>query len=98
MTRTETRVPTENAGRYIAQLCKHWSHKLQVESNDRSARIIMPSGAVTRLEAEADSLGISIEAADGDTLAVTKDVVASHLDRFAFREAPLPFEWRDSAA
>ncbi|MGQ7355331.1 DUF2218 domain-containing protein [Clostridium perfringens] len=24
-----------------------------------------------------------------------REVVASHLDRFAFREAPLTFDWRE---
>jgi hypothetical protein len=29
----------------------------------------------------------------GETLERLKGVVASHLGRFAFREAPLPFNW-----
>jgi uncharacterized protein len=29
----------------------------------------------------------------GETLERMKGVVASHLDRFAFRELPLPFNW-----
>jgi uncharacterized protein len=29
----------------------------------------------------------------GETLERMKGLVASHLDRFAFRQAPLPFNW-----
>jgi hypothetical protein len=32
--------------------------------------------------------------ADGD-VARMREVVSSHLDRFAFREAPLTFDWRE---
>jgi hypothetical protein len=39
------------------------------------------------------ALLVSIETADGETLEHMKGVVASHLDGFAFREAPLPFNW-----
>ncbi len=36
-------------------------------------------------------LMVAVEAEE--TLQRTKGVVASHLDRFAFREAPLAFDW-----
>jgi hypothetical protein len=36
---------------------------------------------------------ITVEAADEATVERTEGVVARHLDRFAFREAPLPFAW-----
>ena len=29
--RSESRVPTANASRYLQRLCKHWSHKFPVE-------------------------------------------------------------------
>ena len=32
---------------------------------------------------------------DGEDVARMREVVASHLDRFAFREAPLTFDWRE---
>jgi hypothetical protein len=87
-------VPTTHASRYLQQLCKHWSHKLTVEFDATHGTIRFPSGAVTTLDATPDALTVAISASDVETLAQMKRVVAEHLDRFAFREAPLPFDWR----
>jgi uncharacterized protein len=45
------------------------------------------------MEASADALPVSIETDDTESVERLKEIVANHLDRFAFREAPLPFEW-----
>jgi uncharacterized protein len=45
------------------------------------------------MEASADALLVTIETDDTKSVEQLKEVVANHLDRFAFREAPLPFEW-----
>lgn len=85
--------PTTHASRYLQQLAKHWSHKLEVEFTPVHATIRFPSGAVATLEAGEEALTSTIEAPDAETLTRMKMVVAEHLDRFAFREAPLPFAW-----
>jgi uncharacterized protein len=85
--------PTTHASRYLQQLAKHWSHKLEVEFTPVHATIRFPSGAVATLDAAEEALTSTIEAPDAETLARMKQVVAEHLDRFAFREAPLPFAW-----
>ena len=36
---------------------------------------------------------VTIEAREEKTVERMKGVLASHLDRFAFREAPLSFDW-----
>ena len=41
----------------------------------------------------ADALQVTIEGEKGEEVERMKGVVASHLDRFAFREAPLRFDW-----
>ena len=87
-------VPTNFGSRYLQQLAKHWSHKLEVEFDPAHATIRFPSGAVAVLDADDSALTARIDAPDAETLERMKDVVASHLDRFAFREAPLPFLWR----
>jgi uncharacterized protein len=85
-------VPTANAGKYLQQLCKHWSHRLEVELSDRKGVVRFPS-AVATLEAGEDALAVTIEAGGSEEVERLKGVVASHLDRFAFREAPLRFDW-----
>jgi uncharacterized protein len=39
------RVPTESASRYLQQLCKHWSHNLQVEFTPEAGTVIFPRNA-----------------------------------------------------
>lgn len=91
--RAACRVATREGARYVEQLAKHWSHKLKVERTGEAARITLPSEAVVTLRPEAEALAISVEAADGETLAEAQGVVAAHLDRFAFREGPLSYNW-----
>ncbi|MDH7638896.1 DUF2218 domain-containing protein [Sphingomonas oryzagri] len=93
MLSTTAITPTAHASRYLQQLAKHWSHKLEVEFTPLHATIRFPSGVVATLDAGEEALTSTIEAADAETLERMKQVVADHLDRFAFREAPLPFPW-----
>jgi uncharacterized protein len=85
-------VPTANAAKYVQQLCKHWSHRLEVDLSDRKGVVRFPD-AVATLEAGEAALLVTIEGEQSETVERMKGVVASHLDRFAFREAPLPFDW-----
>ncbi len=93
MARETARVPTGNGVRYLQQLCKHWSHKLDVQLSDDEGIVRFPN-AVATMKAHPDSLAVTLEAEDEEALQRMKSVVASHLDRFAFREAPLPFDWQ----
>jgi hypothetical protein len=85
--------PTAHACRYLQQLAKHWAHKLEVEFTPEQATIRFPNGTVTTLDAAPEALTSTIDAPDAETLERMKSVIAEHLDRFAFREAPLPFSW-----
>ena len=90
---TETaRVPTTNGAKYLQQLCKHWSHRLEVELSGDTGTVRFPD-AMARMTADADALTVTVEAAGEATVERMKSVVARHLDRFAFHEAPLPFAW-----
>jgi hypothetical protein len=88
-------VPTANGGKYMQQLCKHWSHKLEVDLSEERGVVKFPA-AVATFEPAADALLVTIEGEEGEAVERMKGVVASHLDRFAFREAPLPFDWKGS--
>jgi len=85
-------VPTANAAKYVQQLCKHWSHRLEVDLSDQKGVVRFPA-AVVKLEAGPDALKVAIEGEGSEEVERLKGVVASHLDRFAFREAPLRFDW-----
>lgn len=89
---SHARVATPWAARYMTQLAKHWSHRFEVRYDAASALFPLPLGTC-RMTAHSDGLDITIEAADHDDLARLEDVVASHLDRFAFREGALRYGW-----
>ena len=100
-------VPTTNGSRYLQQLCKHWAHNLEVEFTPERGTIVFPpdargadwpgEGRVTMV-AHPGTLECRIDASVHEQLEGLKGVLASHLDRFAFREAPLAFDWRDAPA
>lgn len=87
-------VPTENASRYLQQLCKHWAHKMEVTFTPDEGTINFPNGAVLALDARADALALQLDVPAEDELERMQGVVSSHLDRFAFREAPMRFDWQ----
>lgn len=98
------RVPTANASRYLQQLCKHWSHNLAVEFTPEAGTVTFPKDARgadwpgdarLTLAATADALECRLDASAPEQLAALQGVVERHLDRFAFREAPLAFDWRE---
>jgi len=98
------RVPTGNGSRYLQQLCKHWSHSLVVDFTAEKGSVVFPrdsrgadwpAAATLALQANKDCLECRIEASAEGQREALKDVVARHLDRFAFREAPLRFDWQD---
>ncbi|AUW58142.1 DUF2218 domain-containing protein [Sphingobium sp. SCG-1] len=93
MAQATATVPTENGSKYLQQLCKHWSHKLTVEFDAQKGTVTFPN-AVATMEAQPASLLVTVEAPEAETVERMKGVVADHLNRFAFREAPLPFDWQ----
>lgn len=97
------RVPTANASKYLQQLCKHWQHNLQVEFTPENGTVIFPrdargaeypGDAAVHFDVVESGLEVRIDASCAEQLDALKGAVARHLDRFAFREAPLPFDWR----
>ena len=98
-------VPTSNGSRYLQQLCKHWAHNMSVEFDTERGRVTFPrdargadwpGDAIFTMIAGAETLDCRIEASSPGHLAALKGAVERHLDRFAFREAPLTFDWRDA--
>jgi hypothetical protein len=91
------RTNTASGSKYLQQLCKHWGHRFEVEFSKTRGEVRFPS-AIATLEASADALRVTLETEDAEAVERLKETVAKHLDRFAFREAPLPFEWSATEA
>lgn len=83
---SETRIPTTSASKYLQQLCKHWSHKFEVEFSPEKGRVPFAADRACDFAATADTLTLRVEANDEETLSRTERVVIDHLKRFAFRE------------
>jgi uncharacterized protein len=98
MIKTFAAVPTASASKYLQQLCKHWSHKLDVSFTPEAGTVRFPSQAVATMTAHTDHLLVSVETLQADQMEQMQGVVARHLDRFAFREAPLAFAWQAETA
>jgi len=86
-------VETENASRYLQQLCKHWGHKFTVDFTPAKGHIDLGEGRLVYMEASPTALTVEVEAGE---LARMEQVVADHILRFAFREE-LAFEWKPVA-
>ena len=100
-------VPTTSGSRYLQQLCKHWAHNMAVDFTPEKGTVVFPKDArgadwpadgLLTMTAGAEALTVRIDASSPGHLEGLKGAVARHLDRFAFREAPLPFDWVDAAA
>lgn len=81
------RVATTSPGRYLGQLCKHFAHKIPATHDAETGRIEFSIG-ICELAVEKDVLVMKVSAANDDELAQMEDVIARHLERFAFREPP----------
>ena len=95
--------PTAHASKYLQQLCKHWQHNLAVEFTPEHGTVTFPKDArgatwagdaLVTFDAGPDALSVRIDASSDEHVEAMKGVVARHLDRFAFREAPLAFNWQ----
>ena len=86
-------VPTASASRYLQQLCKHWSHKFEVKFDPKQGHVALPIGPLD-LTATDDTLLISAALNEGGDPERAKLVIADHLNRFAFREGELVFDWQ----
>jgi len=88
---TDAIVATEHARRYLQQLCKHFAHKIPAHHTTEAGRISFPAG-ICNLSAAENRLTLGLDAETAEDLDRLKEVVASHLARFAFRET-LDISW-----
>jgi hypothetical protein len=86
------------ASRYLGQLCKHFEHKLPATYDEgfRHGRIEFPFGTCVLAAEAPDALVMTATAATAEDLERLENVVARHLERFAFRET-FTIDWQSLA-
>lgn len=89
-----TQVPTEKASRYMQQLCKHWAHKMEVDFDAERGTVNFPTARLDMAATE-DGLSLTLAPTGDEDIARLKSVVEDHLNRFAFREGELVYDWQE---
>mgnify|MGYP000122467701 FL=1 len=89
--------PCEKPERYIQQLVSHWGHKFATSYDEGDGMGVFPFSEHTNcvMTALEHGIAITLTTADAEENVRMRDVVEKHIDRFAFREAPLTYEWKD---
>jgi len=88
----------EKPERYIQQLVSHWGHKFTTSYDAGDGMGVFPFSEHTNvvMTAREHGIGITLTTADHDENVRMRGVVERHIDRFAFREAPLAYEWKET--
>ncbi|MFC5584568.1 DUF2218 domain-containing protein [Nitratireductor kimnyeongensis] len=87
MMQSKAVVTTENASKYLQQLCKHFAHKVSVDFDTSRGKVGFPFGDCT-MSADEAALTIECTAKTDEELARAQNVIDDHLTRFAWREKP----------
>jgi hypothetical protein len=82
--------------RYIQQLVSHWGHKFATSYEDGVGAFPFSDVTSVVMMARPGGIGITLTTADHEENVRMRGVVEKHIDRFAFREAPLNYEWKES--
>jgi hypothetical protein len=87
----------EKPERYIQQLVSHWGHKYATSYDEGDGMGVFPFSEHTNcvMTARPGGIGITLTTADAEENLHMRGVVERHIDRFAFREAPLAYEWTE---
>ena len=83
---------TENASKYLQQLCKHFGHKIEVEYSSTKGACHFEFGTA-KMSADDVGLTVQIVLADSAKLDQAHMVIDKHLERFAFREGFETMNW-----
>ena len=93
MMKSEARIATASASRYLQQVCKHWSHKFKVDFTPEAGEIVFTDGRVCAMRASPTELVCIAEAASLEALDRLQGVIVEHVKRFAFRESLDDVAW-----
>lgn len=92
MPNTNVTINTEHASKYLQQLCKHFSHKVDVDFDANRGAVAFAPGPCT-MTADGTSLHIHCHSSEDQGILVLQSVIESHLAKFAWREE-FEFDWR----
>ena len=85
----------EKPERYIQQLVSHWSHKMATSYADGVGTFPFSELESAVMTARPGGIAITLVTADHARNVHLRGVIERHIDRFAFREAPLTYEWEE---
>lgn len=83
---------TENASKYLQQLCKHFGHKIEVSYDSNKGWAAFEMGTAHMI-ANTTGLTVTCDVDDAKGIEVVHHVIDSHLKKFAFREAVNTMDW-----
>ena len=81
--------------RYIQQLVSHWSHKMATSYADGVGTFPFSELESAVMTARPEGIAIALTTGSAERNEHMRGVIERHIDRFAFREAPLSYEWTD---
>lgn len=87
------RAPCGKPERYVQQLVSHWSHKMAATWDAGRAKFPFSESTHAVMDTSPEGVTISLTTATAEENEHMRGVIERHLDRFAFREAPLSYEW-----
>jgi len=89
---TTARMTTAHGAKYIAQLCKHFAHKVEADWDETSGRAALPTGPA-EMQADAEGVSFRLQAEDAKGMIQARFVIDSHLVTFAHRENFHGLDW-----
>lgn len=97
MTTTTGRWATPKASQYLQQLCKHFGHKVETSFDERAGTIAFSEAPVQLIATDTELL-VVVEGTTPETTTRYRDMIDSHLKRFAFRDGFETMDWADTEA
>lgn len=92
--RVTGRFSTVHGVKYLTQLCKHFGHKVPAEADpDGSRGRVSFAMGEAGMQADAAALHVTLDGADQAAIDELRQVIDSHLQRFAFREDFTGMDW-----
>lgn len=88
--------PTDRAGALMGTMSKHFAHKITVTSQADRCLLHFPDGLAT-IYATETGLRLIVEGSPAETRDRLRDILESHLLRFAHRQNPAPLTWTPDA-